>query len=50
MKVSITLLLFQLVGVTDDEMKAAQKWKGTGVLELMSNTKALVHEYSTTSL
>ncbi|XP_045213854.2 suppressor of fused homolog [Mercenaria mercenaria] len=31
----------QVVGVTDDEMKAAQRWKGAGVLDLMSTSKGV---------
>ncbi|XP_060573441.1 suppressor of fused homolog [Ruditapes philippinarum] len=31
----------QVVGVTNDEMKAAQRWKGAGVLELMSSSKGV---------
>ncbi|XP_021350519.1 suppressor of fused homolog [Mizuhopecten yessoensis] len=31
----------QIVGVKDDELKAAQKWKGAGVLELMCTVKEI---------
>ncbi|XP_050391011.1 suppressor of fused homolog [Patella vulgata] len=36
-----TLDFRQVVGVTDDEVKSAQKWKGTGVLSLLSNMEGV---------
>ncbi|KAL3877257.1 hypothetical protein ACJMK2_034990 [Sinanodonta woodiana] len=36
-----TLEFRQIVGVTDDEMKMAQRWKGAGVLELMATVQEI---------
>lgn len=37
----------QVIGVTDDEVKAAQHWQGSGILELLKNSSAVGPYYIT---
>ena len=41
-KTHFTFYVIQVVGVCEEELKAAQQWNGSGVLNLMQTTAAFV--------